>query len=133
MINTRHGPRLLRQAARSWAGQTSRVMVRARRLNVDWICADALTCEIPPVDLVYIDPPYENTSGYRGITSAEPGAFWRRAAQVAVRGAPVYMSEAAGPPDDVQATLVHRHPLGRRHMHRGPGERVELLWRVSRT
>ena len=65
------------------------------------------------------------------FTSAEPGAFWRRAAQVAARGAPVYMSEAAGPPDDVQATLVHRHPLGRRRMHRGPGERVELLWRLD--
>lgn len=131
-MNTRKGPVILRQAERSWSAQSSRVLVRARRANVTWVCGDALTCDVPAgVDVVYIDPPYEGTTGYRCVAPAPAGAWWRRAAQIAATSVPVYMSEASGPPDGVQARLVLSHALGQRRMHTGSAERVELLWRVG--
>lgn len=130
-MNTQKGPQTLRLAARSWAAQASRVLVRARRANVTWVCGDALVCDIPSgVDVVYIDPPYEGTKGYRCVAPAEAGAWWRRAAQLTALGLSTYMSEANGPPDGVQARLVLDHALGQRRMHAGTSGWTEKLWRV---
>ena len=132
IMNTRKGPAVLRQAECSWSAQSSRVLVRARRANVTWVHGDALTCDVPGgVDVVYIDPPYEGTTGYRCVARAVPGAWWRRAVQIAATGVPVYMSEASGPPEGVSARLVLSHALGQRRMHTGSAERIELLWRVG--
>ena len=125
-------PRVMNVGPQSWAADTSRLLVKARRANVTWVHGDALTCDVPGgVDVVYIDPPYEGTTGYRCVARAVPGAWWRRAVQIAATGVPVYMSEASGPPEGVSARLVLSHALGQRRMHTGSAERIELLWRVG--
>lgn len=125
-------PFMMHAAAYCHAASGSRALVRDSRANVTHVCGDALTCEVPDgVDVIYADPPYEETRGYACVDAAEAGAWWRRLSQLATTTrVPTYMSEAAQPPVDVPARLVLRHVPGQRRMNAGGGERIELLWRL---
>jgi len=51
---------------------------------------------IPPDSIVYCDPPYEGTTGYKGAGKFDHGAFWKWAADIAQHSR-VYVSEYAAP------------------------------------
>lgn len=114
------------------SASAARMLRKRRRPNVRYVCSDVLTYEpAPDVDLVFADPPYEGTLGYAGIARAEPWAFWRRFAELARRGLPVYLTEACEPPNGIRARLVYNYKPALQRMHAGDEDREELVWRLA--
>lgn len=120
-------------AARNYALNAKRAVLRETRPNVLHVCADALAWE-GDVEVAYCDPPYENTYGYGamkdlGMPKPAPGAWWRKLQALADRGVACYLSEyAEAPPEGVVARQVWSAPTkeGLRPQH----ARTERLWRV---
>jgi DNA adenine methylase len=111
------------------ARESSRSLRKASRANVDHVCADATVWELPDgVEVVFIDPPYEGTAGYRDTPAQPAGTWWRRAQALADQGVAVYLTEYAQPPEGVAARLVWSAPAHGKHLTRGT--KVERLWRV---
>lgn len=54
--------------------------------------------EIPKYSVIYCDPPYEGTSGYK-VDSFDHTAFWQWARERATEGHTVFVSEYNAPPD----------------------------------
>lgn len=50
----------------------------------------------PEGTVLYCDPPYEGTTGYKAIEPWNPGAFWYWASAHAQRGVHVFVSEGTG-------------------------------------
>lgn len=48
-------------------------------------------------EAIYCDPPYEGTTGYKGVAAFDSAAFWARCQEWASAGARVYVSEYACP------------------------------------
>jgi site-specific DNA-adenine methylase len=59
-------------------------------------CLDFLTCDPPEVEVIYCDPPYEGTAGYKAVGPFDHKAFWRRCQALAQRSR-VFVSEYACP------------------------------------
>lgn len=55
--------------------------------------------EIPPNSLIYCDPPYENTSGYKNVGSFDHEAFWQWCRDKGSEGHKVFISEYNAPND----------------------------------
>ena len=115
-------------AARNYAMNARRAVLKDTRANVEHLAADALACEVAAA-VVYCDPPYEGTTGYDAVAVSALGVWWRRLAALAAGGAACYLSEyAETPPDGITARLVWSAPTreGLRPQH----ARTERLWRV---
>lgn len=117
-------------AARNYALNAKRAVMRETRPNVEHMVADALAWEPPAgLQVVYCDPPYEGTTGYSAVPSAAPGAWWRKLQTLARGDVACYLSEYAdAPPEGVEARLVWSAST-----HAGllaKGARIERLWRV---
>jgi len=114
-------------SARNYALNGQRAVLRDTRANVEHVNADALAFETD-AEVVYCDPPYENTSGYV-VPAAPAGSWWYRLATLAERGRACYLSEYAEvPPLGVEARLVWEAPT--KEGLRKAGARTERLWRV---
>ena len=55
--------------------------------------------EIPPRSLIYCDPPYAETGGYRSAGAFDSAKFWQWCRDKAEEGHVVYISEYSAPPD----------------------------------
>lgn len=53
----------------------------------------------PQTTLIYLDPPYANTTGYGGTPRFDSAALWQTAREWSRRGAVVLVSEYNAPPD----------------------------------
>ena len=69
-------------------------------------CADyaGVLSSVGPGDVVYCDPPYEGTTGYK-TGAFDHAAFWDAASSAANRGALVYVSEYTHP-DHIRTEVV---------------------------
>jgi len=68
--------------------------------NVTFFTADFLTCYIPAYGcLIYCDPPYAGTAGYKGLPKFNSKAFWQRVRWLENNGHTVVVSEYAAPDD----------------------------------
>lgn len=122
------------------ARESAKTLVRDARANVEHVCADATTWEPPAgLEVAYIDPPYEGTTGYSGAPALPPGTWWRKAQALADAGIAVYVSEYAGPPAGVDARIVWERAKGCMVTKTASGldarsaktsTRTERLWRV---
>lgn len=111
----------------SYAQGACRALLKDVRANVEHVHADALVVDIEGA-VVYADPPYEKTTGYK-IPQAAPGAWWRRLADLASPTRACYLSEyAEAPPAGVEARLVWS--AATKEGLRKAGARTERLWRV---
>ena len=89
-----------------YSGDDPRSRVTARVLtdkvkaahHARFFCRSYVEAEPSADSVVYCDPPYEGTKGYRGTAGAfDSGAFWNQARVWAARGALVLVSEYAAP------------------------------------
>jgi len=72
-------------------------LTQAPRLRgATFVVASYDALPIPPDSIVYCDPPYEGTSGYKAAGKFDHGAFWNWAADIAQHSR-VYVSEYAAP------------------------------------
>ena len=55
--------------------------------------------EASPGWAIYADPPYANTTGYKGVGAFDHTAFWRRCREWQAAGVDVFVSEYSAPPD----------------------------------
>jgi DNA adenine methylase len=81
----------------------------------------------PAGTLLYCDPPYEGTTGYKGVGAFDPAEFWSHALWWHQCGALVFVSEGAGanPPSDwviysewAQTSLLDPNRAGRTRIER---------------
>ena len=122
------GPRPRNMKGDNYAWQSSTALVRDSRPNVEHMCADALAWS-GEVEVAYCDPPYEGTTGYAAVATAEPGAWWRKLQSLADRGVACYLSEyAEAPPEGVVARQVWSAPTHKTQLTKGT--KTERLWRV---
>lgn len=71
-----------------------------RDKGIEIFCDSFLTCDLPDgVDVVYCDPPYEGTEGYKGTSVIDHEAFWNRCRELSDMGAHVFVSERVCPED----------------------------------
>ncbi|MGB1015200.1 MAG: DNA adenine methylase [Nannocystaceae bacterium] len=109
-----------------FARQGSTGVVRKANLlkgfHVDISVGDVCELHVSEGDLVYIDPPYAQSKGYR----TAPIDVWAVARRLRAQGAWVYVSEYKGPDD---ATCIWEAPAHRGQVTK-PGA-VERLFRVG--
>lgn len=81
--------------------------------HVHYLQADALeilTSDVllgmAPDAVVYCDPPYEETTGYKGTDTFDHAAFWRACQTAADAGAVVLVSEYSPPPVTVHTEVA---------------------------
>lgn len=99
-------------------------------------CADFFTREVPAVEVIYCDPPYEGTTGYAATGAFDHARFWSRCQDLAANTR-VFVSEYACPVPHVE---VWNRPSGCMLSGVGSGldsradpkvnTRVERLFRV---
>lgn len=65
--------------------------------NVDFRCCSYQDLEIPEKSLIYCDPPYRGTTGYK--MGFDSGAFWQWCRDKAAEGHAVLISEYSAPAD----------------------------------
>ena len=68
-------------------------------MDVDFICADYDSLEVPPNSLIYCDPPYEGTKQYATSKNFKHEAFWQWCRDKAAEGHIVFVSEYNAPDD----------------------------------
>jgi DNA adenine methylase len=73
--------------------------MRPAILGVSLACKPYNEVEIPPNAVVYCDPPYANTTEYKGAAPFGSAAFWEWARSLSLAGTPVYVSEFSAPSD----------------------------------
>lgn len=61
-----------------------------------------------PCDVVYCDPPYAGTAGYRGLQKFDHAVFWAWCTQQSLNGARVLVSEFKAPPGWLRVDRVVR-------------------------
>jgi len=82
--------------------------------------------------VVYCDPPYANTTGYKGAPPFDHAVFWRRAVEWARAGAVVYVSEYRAP-DGIADVVWERsvaRTVGRKVAAGSPDAPTERLFKV---
>lgn len=92
-----------RSGARNYAGNAARsISAKAALLRRATVIARANYREINPEDtsgcLIYCDPPYAGTTGYKGTPLFAHDAFWSWADECARHAIAVYVSEFTTPP-----------------------------------
>jgi DNA adenine methylase len=114
----------------SYAQGAKRALLKDTRANIEHVCANALLWlpgdQLP--DVVYADPPFEGTTGYR-VGAVGGLAWWQKLQTLANLGIPSYLSEyVESPPAGVEARLVWTAPT--KEGLRSVGARTERLWRI---
>lgn len=77
----------------------SAVRQSMRLENVTLICCDYRDLTIPENSLIYCDPPYANTSSYKGIEKFDHDIFWQWCHAKHAEGHTIYISEYVAPKD----------------------------------
>lgn len=103
--------------ARNYAAEGRRaVLKRAAVLQVyadriAWSAQDyaSLAPVVQPEVVVYCDPPYGETTSYKGLSAFDTAAFWNVQSAWADTGAKVFVSEYAAPPGWVSEVDINRH------------------------
>jgi DNA adenine methylase len=90
-------------------------------------CASYTEARPMPGDVVYCDPPYAGTTGYRGTPPFDHAAFWGAAERWARQGVHVYVSEFAAPAG-WRAVWSAPHA---NQMRGGGGARTDALFHLS--
>lgn len=67
--------------------------------NAEIMCGDYRDVPLPPHSVIYADPPYKGTEGYRGVGRFDSEAFWEYMRQIARDGHTVFISEMNAPSD----------------------------------
>lgn len=65
--------------------------------GVEFVCSDYKSLVIPPNSIIYCDPPYEGTTGYKG--GFNHADFWQWCREKAAEGHKVFVSEYSAPED----------------------------------
>src|SRR5687767_5153810 len=84
-----------------YAGAARRGLLRKAKAmrGARLVCGDYRDAEFDPQDaVVYLDPPYADTTPYDGTEAFDSAALWRTAEQWANGGAVVFVSEYGAPP-----------------------------------
>lgn len=68
-------------------------------MNAEIVCADYREVDIPPNAVVYADPPYEGTEGYRDMGRFDHSAFWEYMRHLSRQGHTVFVSSLNAPDD----------------------------------
>ena len=75
-------------------------------MGVDMYCCSYECLDIPPNSIIYCDPPYEGTTGYKQFI--DHAKFWQWCRDKAYEGHEIYVSEYAAPDDFVcLKSIVH--------------------------
>lgn len=83
-------------AANAWNSLRKKV---ARCADATFSCASYEALNVSERCLVYCDPPYEGTTGYKGTAPFDSDAFWQRCREWAKASVTVLVSEYSAPPD----------------------------------
>lgn len=67
--------------------------------EVQFVNCSYADLDIPPNSLIYCDPPYENTSGYKNVNSFDHDAFWQWCRDKVNEGHIIFVSEYNAPND----------------------------------
>jgi DNA adenine methylase len=88
-----------REGVRDYQDEARRALLRqhAYLRGVLWSSGDYSTLDIPPKSIVYCDPPYANTTGYKDSFDSE--SFWEWCRRMSKIGHQVYVSEYTAPGD----------------------------------
>lgn len=88
---------------RSYADESRRALLDDVAHVKTFACANFLTLSAEPEPglLIYCDPPYAGTTGYRQ-GRFDHAAFWQRCREWVAAGVPVFVSEYAAPDDFVE-------------------------------
>lgn len=87
-------------AGRNYAAEGKRSLLKdmATLSNARFVCGDYRRLPIPPQSVIYADPPYRNTTGYRN-EKFDTDEFWMCMRFLAHTGHQVFVSEQEAPPD----------------------------------
>lgn len=95
-------------------------------LNVQWISSSYIDLEIPEKSVIYCDPPYLQTTEYKGTSRFDSSLFWEWCAQKHHEGHAVFVSEYEAP-SDFECRLEIKKTLGLRTKN-GNEIRVEKIF-----
>lgn len=97
-----------------YAGGGMRGVARAahRLRGTHWIDGDYRDVPLPPVSVVYADPPYAGTTAYRATSPFDVGAFWEHMRLLVSRGLEVFVSEYTAPADWVSVWSRRQTKMG---------------------
>jgi len=92
------GSAYARGEGRNYAAESARSLTRDARRCAVILQLDFMTVQpfFDPSLVIYCDPPYRGTTGYR-LGAFDSDAFWTRAAEWAALGVPVFVSEFSAP------------------------------------
>ncbi len=97
--------------------------------GVEFVCCDYRELVIPSKSVVYCDPPYAGTTGYKD--KFDSGAFWAWTSQLATDGHSVFVSEYTAPSSVEQVWEGPvKSSLSANGQHGGSKNSVERLFRV---
>ncbi len=89
-----------RGEGRNWAAEAKDSLRKkiARCQPITFFHADFISCQPPQRDMViYCDPPYQYTTGYRNVPAWNPSAFWERVQFLSREGHTIVISEYHAP------------------------------------
>ena len=115
---------------RNYALQSKNSVLRKVKhlTDVTFTRADFLTVAMPDDNLViYCDPPYEGTTGYKGTPKFDHAAFWQRCRDLVSAGHIVLVSEY-NVPDDFVCVWTIETKTGLRTTANGRETRIEKLF-----
>ena len=123
-----------RGRSRNYAGSAARGLRRARGtfVRTEWHQGDysALSGLVDARTVLYCDPPYAATTGYKAIGGTfDHAAFWRWCRLMAGTGARVFVSEYRAP-DDVPVREVWSRTGGQSLNNTGTGDRAAASERL---
>ena len=94
--------------------------------GVEWISSSYLHLNVPEKSVICCDPPYSNTSKYKGAEGFDSRTFWKWCAQKHYEGHAVFVSEYEAP-SDFECRLEIKKTLGLRTKN-GNGVRIEKVF-----
>ena len=98
--------------------------------NIEFICGDYIDLQIPPISIIYCDPPYKGSRSYIGENKINHSEFWNWCREKSKEGHLVYVSEYNAP-DDFECIWSKEVVVSGNNIHKNKLINVEKLYKIT--
>ena len=121
------------KTSRNYTAESSRHMIKQAEAlkGIDFRCGDYRSMEIPTNSLIYCDPPYAETTKYKGTNAFDHEEFWQWCRDETREGHLVFVSEYNAPEDfECLIEVQTKTSMKKEGSH---SKRTEKLFRLRET